>query len=230
MTTSTPTQIPTLVQTRLVQTTVVKPSTHFETVAVTAIASGLLLARADVEEDPWRTWLDSSYTKTVRRVKRPIDLERVRALGLPNAEITLGDAVAIAFVPSDPAQNPREISRLQVSGLDLAGDDTQLLQAGLFRPRAATARIEINSDVTMSTGKTAAQAAHAVCSWLLTQDDQTRLDWAREPGISLSAVSFSRHPAEAGELEVPVTTIVDNGLTEIPAGTATARVYLARHA
>lgn len=217
--------------TRLVQTIVVKPSAHFETIAVTAIASGLLLARADLSAEPenvWSTWLDTSYTKSVRRVKRPVELERVRALGLPSAEIAFGDAVAIAFVPGDPGQNPREISRLQVSGLDLAPDDTHLLQIGLYRPRALTARIEINSDVTMSTGKTAAQAAHAVGAWVLAQSVETRKAWAREPGISIGVVSFSRHPADPVAFDsTAVTTIVDNGLTEIAAGTATARAYLA---
>jgi hypothetical protein len=140
----------------LVQTIVVQPSTHFDTIAAAALASGLAIVHADLGSDPWASWLGGSFTKSVRRVKCPVELERVRALGLASpgsTEISVGDAVALAFVPASYEDSPREISRLQVSGLDLAHNDAdRFRQAG-----AVTPHIEINADVTMSTGKTAAQ-------------------------------------------------------------------------
>ncbi|SDK36547.1 hypothetical protein SAMN05216282_105118 [Cryobacterium psychrotolerans] len=55
-------------------------------------------------------------------------------------------------MPAHHEDSPREISRLQVSGLDLAHERDRFR-----RPGAVAPHIEINTDVTMSTGKTAAQ-------------------------------------------------------------------------
>ena len=204
----------------LVQTIVVKPSTHFDTVAAAALASGLAMAHADLSSDPWHSWFGGGFTKSVRRVKRHIELERIRGLELENAEVTVGDAVALAFVPARYEGSPREISRLQVSGLDLAHD------ADRFRsPGAVTPRIEINADVEMTTGKTAAQVAHALGAWLLAQPLSTRLAWSSNPGIHIGEVGFAAYAAE-GPDDASIITIVDHGLTEIAPGTATVRVYL----
>lgn len=147
---------------QLVQTIVVRPSTHFDTITAVAFASGLALARADLRADPWQSWLAGSFTKSVRRVKRAVDYERITLLELPSTEIAIGDAVALSFEPWEHDSSPREISRLQVSGLDLIRETSSGSQYS--RPgatRALTPRVEVNADVTMSTGKTAAQVAHA---------------------------------------------------------------------
>jgi hypothetical protein len=204
----------------LVQTIVVKPATHFDTIAAAALASGLAMAHADLSSDPWHSWLSGSFTKSVRRVKRPIELERIRALGLESAEATVGDAVALAFVPARYEDSPREISRLQVSGLDLAHDADRFQCLG-----AVTPHIEINADVTMSTGKTSAQVAHALGAWLLAHPASTRIAWASDPGIHIGEVGFAEYAA-TGPDDASIITIVDHGLTEIAPGTATVRVYL----
>ncbi|TFB59014.1 hypothetical protein E3N86_12280 [Cryobacterium sp. Hz7] len=204
----------------LVQTIVVQPSTHFDTIAAAALASGLAMVHADLGSNPWHSWLSGSFTKSVQRVKRPIELERIRALGLEHAEVTVGDAVALAFVPARYDDSPREISKLQVSGLDLAHDADRFQRLG-----AVTPHIEINSDVAMSTGKTAAQVAHALGAWLLAQPFSTRLAWAEDPGLNIGEVGFAAYAA-AGPDDASIITIVDHGLTEIAPGTATVRVYL----
>ena len=205
----------------LVQTIVVQPSTHFDTIAAAALASGLAMAHADLSTDPWHSWLGGSFTKSVRRVKRPIELERIRALGLEHAEVTVGDAVALAFVPARYEDSPREISKLQVSGLDLAHNDTDRFQ----RLGAVTPHIEINADVSMSTGKTSAQVAHALGAWLLAQPLSIRRAWASDPGLHIGEVGFAAYAA-AGPDDASIITVVDHGLTEIAPGTATVRVYL----
>ena len=219
----------------LVQTIVVKPSTHFDTIAAAALASGVSLAHADLTNENWATWLSGSFTKSVRRVKRPVELERIRLLGFPRAEVTVNDAVALAFVPAPYASSPREISRLQVSGLDLA--HAAAISAGRFRkPGTFTPHIEINADVSMSTGKTAAQVAHALGAWLLAQPVSVRLAWASNPGLVIDQVSFAdgaqsgtaagtAQSAAQSAADDSIITIVDHGLTEIAPGTATVRVY-----
>lgn len=210
----------------LVQTIVVKPSTHFDTIAAAALASGLAMAHADLARDPWHSWFGGGFTKSVRRIKRPIELERVRDLGLASpesAEVTVNDAVAISFVPARYEDSPALISKLQVSGLALPrqGDRFSLHP----QPGAVTPHIEINTDVDMSTGKTAAQVAHALGAWLLAQPLSTRLAWASDPGLDIGEVSFADYAA-AGPDDTSIITIVDHGLTEIAPGTATVRVYL----
>ncbi|ANP73033.1 peptidyl-tRNA hydrolase [Cryobacterium arcticum] len=217
-----------------VQTIVVKPSTHFDTITAAAFASGLSLAQADLDSEPWRTWLAGSFTKSVRQAKRPADLERLRTLDLPRIEIAVGDAVNIAFVPAPYDQSPREISRLQVSGLDLEREATA--GGNYARAGAVTPHIEINREAAMSTGKTAAQVSHAVCAWLLAQPLGTRRAWAQRPGISLSEISFVEQDDEV-ETQASLSTserrlivIRDNGLTEVTPGTTTVRVFAERFA
>jgi peptidyl-tRNA hydrolase len=91
-----------------------------------------------------------------------------------------------------------------------------------------TPHIEINTDVSMSTGKTAAQVAHALGAWLLAQPLSTRWAWARDPGLNIGEVGFADYaaPDTHGPDDASIITIVDNGLTEIAPGTATVRVYL----
>lgn len=204
----------------LVQTIVVKPSEHFDTVAAAALASGLAIAAADLKNDPWHSWLSGSFTKSVRRAKRPAELDRVRALELPGTEIAIGDAVAIAFAPQRYEDNVPAISKLQVSGLDL-----KLGSTDFHLPAEVTPHIEVNRDVYMSTGKTAAQVAHALGAWVLAQSDETRKAWAQNPGLSICEVSFANYQAHVSN-DPSMVTIVDNGLTEIEPGTATTRVFL----
>ncbi|MDY7541777.1 peptidyl-tRNA hydrolase [Cryobacterium sp. 5B3] len=206
----------------LVQTIVIKPSTHFDTIAAAALASGAALAHADLDCEPWASWLSGSFTKSVRRVKRPVELERIRALGLPRAEVTVGDAVGIAFAPARYEDSPREISRLQVSGLDIAHNDVVRFRM----PGAFTPHIEINADVSMTTGKTAAQVAHALCAGLLAQSLNTRSAWASNPGLDISEVSFAAPVEQREHVGRQEILIRDNGLTEIAPGTATVRVYI----
>lgn len=204
---------------RLVQPIVVKPSTHFETIAAVALASGLALAQADTGAEPWASWLGASFTKSVRRTKRDAELAKARLLGIAQAEITIGGATAIAFAPMDADGFPPPIKRLQVTGLDLQGQGEVPAATSFSHPTPVVPSIELNADVAMSSGKAAAQAAHALGAWLLAQPASVREAWAAEPGLHLATTSFA---ADAGEPSCLV--IVDNGLTEIAPGTPTARL------
>lgn len=203
----------------LVQPIVVKPSNHFDTVAAVALASGLSVAKSDLDSVPWSDWLAGSFTKSVRRAKRAADLEHVRSLNSHSAEFVVGEAVALSFPPQPYDEMPKVIRRLQVSGLDASRE-----QAGYSLSGNSIARLEVNSDVPMSTGKTAAQVAHALVAWLLAQPAGIRSSWVEAPGLVISETSFAAETLGPGDL--PVITIVDNGLTEIEPGTETVRAFL----
>ncbi|ROR76040.1 Peptidyl-tRNA hydrolase [Plantibacter flavus] len=201
----------------LVQPIVVLPSNHFETIAAAALASALACAGADRSGAPWSDWLSAGFTKSVRRAKRPADLDRVRAVALTRTEIGVGEAVAMAFAPIVYADSPPPISRLQVSGLDLAREQTTFTLPGAIVPQ-----VQINATVAMTTGKTAAQVAHALGVWVLTMPSELVHSWVENPGLELVTCPFSGDTGEPGSWAV----VRDNGLTEIPAGTATVRVGL----
>lgn len=211
---------------QLVQPIVVLPGDHFETITAVAIASGLSLVQANRSTDPWASWLSGSFTKSVRRVKTLGQYQR-RIVEDPDrgsgVEHRIGEAIALALEPQLYEDMPRSVRSLQVSGLDLPGREGSFFD--LQEPLLAstlTATIQINQRVTMTTGKTAAQVAHALCAWLLTLSDTERTAWANHPGVLLSYQDFdSELDAEDGDVEIEIR---DNGLTEVAPGTTTVRV------
>lgn len=102
----------------------------------------------------WGLWLSGPFTKTVRRA-RPAEYEKARACGAA-AEVGHGDARALGFRPVPADALPRPIGRLQVSG-------TELPRRGWPNPNPdCRLLVAVNETLTMSTGKTAAQAAHGL--------------------------------------------------------------------
>lgn len=75
----------------------------------------------------------------------------------------------------------------------------------------------------MSTGKTAAQVAHARMVWLVelrASDHATFLAWRREPALSVRVADLDEVSADPAH----TITIVDSGLAEIAPNTATTRM------
>ncbi|KIA72668.1 hypothetical protein ANMWB30_24360 [Arthrobacter sp. MWB30] len=198
-----------------VQAIAVRPSTHFETISAVAIASNVMFAAADQTSEPWRSWLNSDYTKNVRSIRRPAELTRVEAMDAATARFTSGRATAFAFEPLPYADFPQPLKKLQVTGLDLPRSDSSFTVVGPIKPLVA-----INSNLTMSTGKTAAQVAHGLMLWLREQDEATMNLWKMRPCLRMRVA-----PLET--LEQPGVTVIDNGHTELEPHTATVRVALA---
>lgn len=224
----------------LVQPIAVLAGDHFDTVGAVALASARMLATALASEDldaasaaRWQGWLSGSFTKSVRRVKKPQQLERLRSLGLSFVEQSAGAdglsgqalVTAIAFEPMEYDDFPRELRSLQVAGLQ---GTVETLAFSHGPHDAAGPVVELNAAAQMSTGKAAAQAAHALCAWLLLQGEATRLAWAAVPALGIATSSdFATDPAMHRGAPVPpeqLLVIRDNGLTEVEPGTATARV------
>ena len=189
------------------------PALHRDAVAAAALACVLAYARRETG-DAWDEWVQGRFTKTVRRAS-PKAFAKLSA-GAPSGKVVVGLAEAAAFEPQRYEDMPRALRSLQVSGTQLPAGKP--VPAGPGKPL-----IVLNQDLDMSTGKAAAQAAHALLAWYLTLGTVQACAYAADPGAAVIEVPAERFrelaaAPEAGPL------IVDAGLTEIDPGSATAFV------
>lgn len=161
----------------------------------------------------WRQWPSGPFTKTVRRANP----KQWAKLPEPTGEAACGSTRAVAYRPTSYDNLDKAISRLQVSGTDLA-------TAREESPLRHSPVLVINASLGMTTGKVSAQAAHALMAYWLKLDRETERVWAasRNP-FSIIEVDQDRF-AGAIASSVKGTVIRDNGLTEIAPGSATALV------
>ena len=190
----------------LVQPIVVGPAGgHFEIIEAVMRASATAYLERD--DDPaWAQWLAGSFTKTVRFT----NATRLGALaeGPGSTVVTVGDATAVAFAPMRPSQMPKRIARARVSGLDRPRPDTN--------PPLAGYSVLVNDSLDMTTGKSAAQAAHAVMVQVLSGV------WDAEAVAAARAVPVSHGLLDVFAHLAPEDVIHDAGWTEIPSGSTTA--------
>ena len=175
----------------------------------------------------WEEWLAGSFTKTVRRA-RLAEYGKAKALG-PLAEVRRGEASALAFAPAPADSLLKPIARLQVSG-------TELPRLGWPEDEGATCHtfVALNADLGMSTGKAAAQAAHAMWAVWLQLGELDRAAWLDEglaarfesvagDNLALGKVTGAVLDAFSAELGVKAYAAVhDNGRTEVGPGSLTA--------
>lgn len=193
------------------------PAPEPDGIAAAALASVLACA-ADPSNPDWETWLSGPVTKSVRRADAKTYTKTATAH--PEAiEATHGDARAMALPPLPMDALPRTLARLQVSGTELP--------PGAGAPVAADVpRILINRDLDMSTGKAAAQAAHALFAWVLELGPGRSAVWLRDVHdvrvgwVGEADLLDGAGAPGAGPL------IHDAGHTEIAPGSATAFVAM----
>lgn len=193
-----------------------RAGTHLATIRSAALAS-VLCWRAQSALAEWDSWLAGPFTKSVRRAK-PTQVEALAAL--PGALVVRspeGAGTAVGFPPVRYDELPREISRLQVSGTDLPreehGDEHDLVH-----DERSPLTLAVRDDLT--TGKAAAQAAHALFAWALTADADVLAAWEEAPLVPVRLVQpalLERLAVSAGA--VPIR---DSGLTEVEPDTLTA--------
>lgn len=193
------------------------PADAVDAIRAVALASVGRYARdlaAGPLPDEWAAWLAGAFTKSVRRADAK-SFEKVLLSFPPHAFelVTVGRAAAIAFRPMPADQLPKILSRLQVSG-------TQLDNAGSAPVAAGSPTVRLDADLGMSTGKAAAQAAHALFLWALQHDDLLAVHRA---GLDC-AVRFLPRTEFVDLLAVSGATavITDAGRTEIEPGSVTA--------
>ncbi len=156
--------------------------------------------------DPnWEAWLNGSFTKTVRRLKPKL------AYKLKGFVVSRGlddEREMAAYAPMRYDELPAVVKRAQVAGLDLPRTNQPL------HPQAPI-QIHINPHIEMTTGKTAAQAAHGLMAWVLKQGLDTYT-----PGNIPFGLSYSEN---FDDIEAEVD-IIDAGYTELPPQTLTIKV------
>ena len=189
-----------------------EPAAHRDAIAAAA-AAGVLAYANRTGDEAWEDWVTGRFTKTVRRAG-PKPFAKLCAAA-PSGIVRIGKAEAAAFEPQRYEDMPRALRALQVSGTQLP--DTEPV------PATGVPLIILNQDLAMSTGKAAAQAAHALLAWYLELDTRRKQEWAAHPGAAVQEnpqTVFRRQSRQPGAGPL----IVDAGLTEIDPGSPTAFV------
>lgn len=190
-----------------------KAGTHEATVTVAAIASVLTYLHRDPADAPvFDAWLSGPFTKSVRRAPSAQLEPLAQAHG--GALVRLGAARAVAFKPTRYTDLPRDLSRLQVSGTDLPRQPYTTDDG----PRPP---VRVAVDQSLTTGKAAAQAAHALFAWVLQATAEDIHGFLVAP---LRLVVEFVDAAELARLAEPVRNVPirDNGFTEVAPNTLTA--------
>lgn len=195
------------------------PSAEAALCEAAALAVVKLLDDPRAQEEPWKSvlqeWGAGRFRKVVRRAKKSQFLTTHEFPG-----ITIGEtgATVRALLPFRANELPKPIKRLQVSGPDLESPYSTSKRDGL--------EISINPELEMSSGKKAAQAAHAAQMAYQQADGFSRDRW-RKAGFPIFVKLHSNYPGEfESHANFDTVKVYDAGLTEIPAGSLTATATL----
>lgn len=178
-----------------------------------AVALASVLAWLETPEDPaWSEWLKGRFTKTVRRGTAG---QFEAAAEFAVATVMVGEVEALGFIPMAYEDMPQPVTKMQVANLDRPKSE-------LWIRHAEGPTVWINEDAGMTTGKTAAQAAHGLFAWLLRQSESDRASWLAE-GMPATIMSVPGDAFSAVATEA-VVNICDAGFTEVEPGTETVVV------
>ncbi|MEG2577718.1 MAG: hypothetical protein RSA54_08305, partial [Glutamicibacter sp.] len=124
---------------------------------LSAVARAAVIAYLQDPQNPdWQQWASQAYAKSVRRAN-PKMFAKVLEMFPEQMVSEVGKARAVGLPPLPAADLPKLIAKLQVSGTQLPKAE-EVLDAQIS--------IVLNKSLDMSTGKAAAQAAHALFAWL----------------------------------------------------------------
>jgi peptidyl-tRNA hydrolase len=191
------------------------PAGHEETCLAAALASAAALS-AFPDDEHWEPWYASGQGKSVRRGK-PKDLRAVTAQGAVVVEV--GRAVAAAMAPTTYPLVGR-MKQLQVAGTELEHTGEPVEHSLPAATGVPVLHLGVDTSLGMSTGKAAAQSAHAALEWAVRLRPEQRSAWmqAGQPAVltPLDAKGMRRGRRRAS------VEIHDAGHTEIAAGSMTA--------
>lgn len=159
------------------------------------------------EGSSWDSWLQASWTKTVRRA-RPKDFQRLQALPLAEGGPLfhlVGEVEVLAWEPQAYEAMHPLLRRTQVSGLAYHESP----------PLPGTAPLAVRESLPMSTGKAAAQVAHGLWKGYLLGL------WGQEAKPHLTLLGEEEFQDLRGRA---AAVIRDAGLTELPGPTDTILV------
>lgn len=192
------------------------PASEQHGIAAAALASVQAFLQ-DQENPAWQQWAAGAFAKSVRRADAKTFAKVVAAF--PDHVLsTVGEACAAGFSPMPASNLPKLLAKLQVSG-------TQLPDGAPLPAQSLT--IVVNASLNMSTGKAAAQAAHALFAWVLDSKPAVVQAWAGA-GYPLSVAALPDKAFRKGARKSAGPVIADAGRTEIAPGSTTAYVTAAK--
>lgn len=199
-----------------------RPASHVDTCEAVARAAVALISSPQARDGQWREavdfWRDGRIRKLVRRARGEVRWQEVHQLDGVTVEQqgdeSEGLAGARAFVPGPVRPLHPILKKLQVEG-------TELPDAHPSRTEDALVRVGINPHITMSTGKAAAQCAHAAQLAWEQMDGPTRTRWAADGfRLRVETVDAEQWASDQGRVQV-----VDAGFTELDGPTETTRAW-----
>ena len=189
-----------------------EPCAEDEGIAAAALASVNALL-ANPRHPYWRPWAQGAFAKSVRRADAKM-FAKVAGEFPEHVLAKVGSAQAMGFAPMQADSLPKRLAKLQVSGTTLPPGEPM---------ESTTVRIALHDSLGMSTGKAAAQAAHALFAWVL-EGNPAELDAWRASGCPLSIQRLDSAAFRKNARTASGPVIHDAGRTEITPGSATAFV------
>ena len=189
-----------------------EPASEQHGIAAAALASVQAYLH-DPQNPDWRIWAAGHFAKSVRRADAKMFAKVLTAFP-DHVLATVGEASAVGLPPMPAAALPKLLSKLQVSG-------TQLPPGAQLPPQPLT--IVLNGSLAMSTGKAAAQAAHALFAWVLESKPAAVQGWL-DAGCPVGVQELAAREFKKGARKCKGPVIQDAGRTEIEPGSTTAFV------
>lgn len=193
-----------------------EPASEQHGIAAAALASAKAYLQ-DPGNPDWQMWADGAFAKSVRRADAKM-FAKVLADFPDHVLATVGEGRAVGLPPMPAANLPKLLAKLQVSG-------TQLPK-GTSLP-AQPLSIVMNASLEMSTGKAAAQAAHALLAWVL-ESKPAAVQARAAGGFPVGVVELPAKEFRKGARQSAGPVIQDAGRTEIEPGSTTAYVAVSQ--
>lgn len=197
------------------------PASHVDTCEAVARATVGLISSPEARDGAWRErvdhWRDGRIRKLVRRAKGPTRWDEAQML--PGVTVEQGGdsegaAGARAFVPGPVRPLDPILKKLQVEGTELPDEHPS-------RTEGAMVTVGVSPLITMTTGKAAAQCAHAAQLAWEAMDEPTRERWAADDHrLRVEVIDEQRWATDPGRVQV-----VDAGFTELDGPTETTRAW-----
>lgn len=185
--------------------------------AVVALLDDPRSAMGGSWHDAVQEWVGGHIRKLVRRAdgKRWTDVQELDGVSIAQeGPQGFGVAQARAFVPAAEEPQPKAIAKLQIAGTNFPDEGASLATD-------ARAVVEVSPLVEMTSGKLAAQCAHAAQRLYESSEEEARALW-RADEFRLQ-VQFPN--AEHWRTTPRPVSIIDAGFTELGGLTETTRAY-----